>query len=155
MKQTLGFIAGSLAAIGIAAGAYFATRTSGAPAFVPASSNASAMAAAPAPATPSQTFVSGSLEADIATPVTVFVMARDASVKGHPFLAKRIDVQKFPVEFALTSDNVMADGQPPAQLQLEARVDRDGDVVTKEKDAPKAVLGGVALGTSGVRLHLH
>ena len=147
-KQTAGFLAGALVAVGIAAGAWYATR--------PTSLSAAPATAAVAPAQQQADvlFVSGTIEGEVKTPVTIFVMARDGNAKGHPFLAKRIDAQSFPVKFALTSHDLMAGGEPPAQLQLEARVDRDGDVITKEKDAPKAVLAGVAVGSSDVVLKL-
>jgi hypothetical protein len=147
-KQTAGFVTGALVAVGIAGGAWYAMRATALTA-APATA-----AVAPAPQQAEVLFVSGTIEGDVKTPVTIFVMARDGNVKGHPFLAKRIDAQSFPVQFALTSHDLMAGGEPPAQLQLEARVDRDGDVVTKEKDAPKVVLGGVAVGSTDVVLKL-
>lgn len=146
-KQTAGFVAGAIAAIGIAGGMWFATGPTSV-------SAAPATAAVPAQQEPETMFVSGTIEGDVKTPVTIFVMARDGNAKGHPYLAKRVDVPSLPVRFALTSHDLMAGGEPPAQLQLEARVDRDGDVVTKEKDAPKAMLGGVEVGSSGVVLKL-
>ena len=113
-----------------------------------------------AAALPSQK-ISGRIELDptiaakVKTPAIVFVIARDENRKGHPLLAKRIDVQRFPVAFTLGPEDAMMGGTPPSRVFLEARIDRDGDAATHEPGAPSASLNGVALGSTDVVLRLH
>ena len=106
------------------------------------------------------TTISGRIELDpsvankVTTPTIVFVIARDEMRKGHPILAKRIDVRQFPVSFTLGPQDAMMAGAIPPRVLLEARVDRDGDAATREPGAPSASIGGVALGSSNVVLRL-
>ena len=102
---------------------------------------------------------SGTIElepsADAALPTSVFVIARAEGLpQGQPLLAKRFEVQSFPLKFSLGPEDSMM-GQPaPARMSLEARVDRDGDATTREPGAPAASLDSVAAGTTGVKLVL-
>jgi hypothetical protein len=98
--------------------------------------------------------VSGVIEGSVSTPAVVFVIARDETKKGHPLLAKRIDVRAFPATFSLGPADLMMGTPPPARIFLEARVDSDGDAATKEPGAPHASLDGVAVGSTNLRLRL-
>ena len=77
-------------------------------------------------------------------------------LEGMPFLhfAKRLDVTSFPVTFSLSArDSMMA--QPPSDhLRLEARIDRDGDAITRETGSPSATIDSVPLGAHDVTLKL-
>ncbi|MEO8215551.1 MAG: hypothetical protein ABI718_00550 [Acidobacteriota bacterium] len=86
--------------------------------------------------------------------VIVFVIARAGTGKGHPVFAKRLDVTSFPVAFSLGArDSMMA--QPPSDhLRLEARIDRDGDAITREAGSPSATIESVPLGAHDVTLKL-
>lgn len=112
-----------------------------------------------AAALPSRT-IAGRIELDptiaakTKTPAIVFVIARDEARKGHPLLAKRIDVQKFPISFVLGPEDAMMGGTLPARMLLEARIDRDGDAATHDAGAPSASVSGVALGTTNIVLRL-
>ena len=96
-----------------------------------------------------------SIAASVSGPVTVFVIARDKTGKGHPILAKRLDVTTFPAKFTLSAGDSMMGGAPPHSVSLEARIDRDRDAMTKEPNAPSAKIETVALGTQDVMLTLH
>lgn len=104
--------------------------------------------------------ISGTIELDpsvtskVTLPTTVFVIARDDAKKGHPLLAKRLDVQRFPVAFSIGPRDAMMGGALPPRVALEARVDTDGDAVTHEPGAPSASIGAVAFGATDVRLRL-
>ncbi|HUK37026.1 MAG TPA: hypothetical protein VLV86_24090 [Vicinamibacterales bacterium] len=102
----------------------------------------------------SATTISGTIEANVKGPAIVFVIARDESHKGHPVLAKRLDVTSFPVKFSLGPEDVMMGGVPPARVFLEARIDRDGDAATREPGSPSASIDGVAMGASNLVLRL-
>ncbi|MBV8546074.1 MAG: hypothetical protein JO093_22500 [Acidobacteria bacterium] len=87
-------------------------------------------------------------------PVTVFVIARDKTGKGHPILAKRLDVASFPAKFTLGAGDSMMGGTPPNTVSLEARIDLDRDAMTKEPGAPSAKMETVTMGTTDVVLNL-
>jgi hypothetical protein len=95
-----------------------------------------------------------SIAARVHTPAVVYVIARDEAAKGHPILAKRLDVARFPVAFSLGPQDAMMGGTPPARVFLEARIDLDGDAATREPGAPSGSAGSVVMGASGVKLVL-
>lgn len=87
-------------------------------------------------------------------PVTVFVIARDKTGKGHPILAKRLDVTSFPAKFTLGPGDSMMGGTPPNTVSLEARIDLDRDAMTKEPNAPSVKIETVSMGAADVVLTL-
>lgn len=87
--------------------------------------------------------------------VTVFVVARDrATGKGHPLLAKRIDVAAFPTSFALGSGDSMIGQKLPDRVSLDAWIDTDRDAMTREANTPSAHIDSVAIGAKDVVLTL-
>ena len=84
----------------------------------------------------------------------VYVIARAEGVAaGPPAAVKRLSGVSFPISFDMTSADSML-GQPlPPRVRLEARVDSDGNPLTKDPNDPVVVKDGVALG-SAVQLHL-
>lgn len=86
--------------------------------------------------------------------VTVFIIARTGPGKGKPVLARRIDAQSFPLTFTLTGADSMMAGEKPAEVSLEARIDLDGDAMTREPGSPTARLASVSLGSKAVALTL-
>jgi len=91
----------------------------------------------------------------ISTPVTVFVVARDrAAGKGHPLLAKRIDVASFPTTFSLASQDSMIGQTLPDRVSLDAWIDTDHDAMTRETNTPSAHIDSVAIGTRNIALLL-
>lgn len=82
----------------------------------------------------------------------VFVIARNPA-GGPPVAVKRVVATSFPLNVELTAADSMM-GQPlPANFRLEARLDADGDPMTKPPTDPSAMQNGVAPGAS-VRLAL-
>lgn len=75
----------------------------------------------------------------------LFVMARGAA-GGPPVAVKRLQVASFPVTFQFgAADSMM--GQPlPDTFRLEARLDQDGDPLTKTPADPAAAQPNVAIG---------
>jgi hypothetical protein len=112
------------------------------------------------PPSPQSVLLSGTIALDqslagsVSGTVTVFVIARDKSGKGHPVLAKRLDVASFPTRFALSAGDSMMGGSPPDDVSLEARIDLDRDAMTKEPGAPAAKIESVAIGSHELMLTL-
>jgi tetratricopeptide (TPR) repeat protein len=83
----------------------------------------------------------------------LYVIARAAGqTAGPPAAVKRINAPSFPLEIDLsTADSMM--GQPlPANVRLEARLDSDGDAMTKNPSDPHAMQDGVT--TNGGKVGL-
>jgi tetratricopeptide (TPR) repeat protein len=85
----------------------------------------------------------------------VFVTVREAgSTGGPPVAAKRLPAASFPLAFAIGPGDSMM-GQPlPGRARVEARVDSDGDPITRVESDPSARLDDVPAGSSGLRLVL-
>lgn len=98
--------------------------------------------------------VDESAKAKLKPGAVLFVIARAEGVTaGPPAAVKRLTGVSFPFTFDLTSADSML-GQPlPPRVRLEARIDSDGNPLTKDPSDPVVVQDGVALG-SAVRLHL-
>lgn len=108
----------------------------------------------------STTLLSGTIDLDPSitqspgSAVTVFIIARTGPGKGKPVLARRIDAQSFPLTFTLTGADSMMAGEKPTNVSLEARIDLDGDAMTREPGSPTARLASVSLGSGSVALTL-
>jgi hypothetical protein len=85
----------------------------------------------------------------------VFVTVRESGAEGGPPAAvKRLPASSFPLRFAIGPGDSMM-GQPlPRRARLEARVDSDGDPLTRAAGDPSARLDDVPAGSSGLRLVL-
>ena len=82
----------------------------------------------------------------------VFVIARNPA-GGPPVAVKRVLAISFPFDVELTSADSMMGQSFPASFRLEARLDADGDPLTKPPTDPVAMQDGVAPGAM-VRLAL-
>jgi Flp pilus assembly protein TadD len=80
---------------------------------------------------------------------TVFVIVRAEGVSaGPPVAVKRLSVSMLPTTIDLTSADSMT-GEPfPPKMRLEARVDSDGNAMTRDPGDASAVKDGVAVGSS-------
>jgi len=78
----------------------------------------------------------------------LFVIARaSGQTAGPPAAVKRIAGPTFPLDIDLSAADSMM-GQPlPATIRIEARLDSDGDAMTKNPSDPHAVQDGVAAGS--------
>ena len=85
----------------------------------------------------------------------LFIIARAAGqTAGPPAAVKRIASPTFPLEIDLSSADSMM-GQPlPATVRIEARIDSDGDPLTKNPSDPHAAQDGVATNGGKVALVL-
>lgn len=87
---------------------------------------------------------------------TIFIMARNGATGGIIAVAKLAAADKFPMPFKLTGANVMMPGASlMGQVRLMARVDKDGDAMSKN---PGDIVGEmpelVTIPASAVRLVL-
>ena len=122
----------------------------------PGSEPAAASAASPAAAPVSGPSVHLTLTLAAAKPspnAVLFIIARaSGETAGPPAAVKRIGNPTFPLELDLSAADSMM-GQPlPASVTIEARLDSDGDAMTKNASDPHASQTGVA--TNGTKVAL-
>ncbi len=87
----------------------------------------------------------------------VFVSLRDPR-GGPPLAAVVLAPGPFPMTFEITTANRVpmmgGSGELPAQMVLVARLDGDGDAMSRPPSDPSATVEGVSAGTSGLELQL-
>ncbi len=85
----------------------------------------------------------------------LFITLREEGVRaGPPVAAKRVPVDAWPVVFRIGPEDSMMGAALPARVRIEARVDGDGDPLTRDPSDPSASVDKVPLGRSDVRLVL-
>jgi tetratricopeptide (TPR) repeat protein len=85
----------------------------------------------------------------------VFVTLREGGFgAGPPLAARRIIAATFPIAFEIGSADSMTGADLPDELLVEARIDSDGDPVTRPPSDPYGQADRVAAGASGVKLVL-
>ena len=88
---------------------------------------------------------------------TIYVLARLVDQPAPPLAVTRLDAGKFPASFVITNANLMVGEapKPGAKILIEARLDKDGDPITK---APGDVYGfslkPLGVGDHGVKVIL-
>ena len=121
----------------------------------------------PAPTTATDASSSGTTSAslvvvvDLPRGVTVpdgailFVMVREAGLdSGAPTAVKRVPATNFPITVTITEKDSMAGEGLPGLVRIDARVDRDGDPLTKDPRDPLASEENVRPGGGQVLLVL-
>ena len=89
----------------------------------------------------------------VPTGAVVFVMARPAGVEtGPPVASLKLPAGTFPAPFRIGAENLMGGGQFPPQVTLMARLDGDGNAMTKGPTDLYASGGVVASGSKGIML---
>lgn len=72
------------------------------------------------------------IKAKVAQGDTLYIVARVADQPGPPVAVKRLTVGKFPMQFELDNRDAMIEGtKMTGKITLSARVDKDGDAMTK------------------------
>ena len=85
----------------------------------------------------------------------LFIIARPAGQKeGPPLAVKRMVVNRFPVRFSIGPADSMMGQDLPEILRIDARLDLDGDPMTRDAADPKATIDDVALGRANLRIVL-
>jgi cytochrome c-type biogenesis protein CcmH len=102
--------------------------------------------------------IAGTVELEGSTPppgAILFVTVRPAGAAGGPpVAAKRLSAAAFPVSFAIGAGDSMMGQALPSRVRLEARVDTDGDPMSRDPSDPVASADDVPIGTTDVRLVL-
>jgi len=96
-----------------------------------------------------------SLKGSVAPGALLFITARPAGQGGGPPAAVKRLPAAFPLRFELSAADAMMGGELPERLRIEARVDSDGDPMTRDPADPSVLADAVALGTRDLRLVLH
>jgi tetratricopeptide (TPR) repeat protein len=112
----------------------------------------------PPPAAAEGPHVSGQIELDAAGAAPpgaiVFLIARASGQnEGPPLAVKRLPAA-FPLRFTLGREDSMMGQELPARLRVEARLDADGDPLTRSAQDPSARLDDVRLGQDRLVLRL-
>ena len=85
----------------------------------------------------------------------LFVIVREAGFEtGPPVAVKRVPAMNFPITVTLSDKDSMAGESLPGLVRLDARIDRDGDPMTKDPRDPVASEDNVRLGGGQVLLVL-
>ena len=85
----------------------------------------------------------------------IYVYVRESGyTTGAPNAVKRLSPRSLPVSFRITAADSMMGGELPESARLEARVDRDGDVSTRDPADPVAALEEVPRGSEAIELVL-
>ena len=114
---------------------------------------------APAPASTDPRAVRGTLAlvagGNVPRGAAVFLIVRPAGSKGGaPVAVARVDATSFPLSFEVSQANSMM-GQPlPESMLIEARVDLDGNPMTRDAGAPSGAADNVPAGSTGVKIDL-
>jgi hypothetical protein len=86
---------------------------------------------------------------------TLFIYVRPEGVTAGPPLRVKKLPASFPMKFEIgPGDSPMGGSLPAGRVQLSARLDADGNVMTKTPTDPVAVSEPVSAGAAGIRLHL-
>jgi hypothetical protein len=95
------------------------------------------------------------LGAEVPPGAIVFITVREAGfAAGPPAAVKRLVATSFPLRFEIMQADSMTGEPIPDHVLLEARVDSDGDPMTRSPRDPKARQDDVRTGTADVRLVL-
>ncbi len=112
----------------------------------------------PPPAHSNPAGIAGTVELARSGPApsgVLFVMARSVrQMEGPPLAVKRMVVHSFPVRFSLGAADSMMGQELPETLRIEARLDLDGDPMTRDAADPKALVEEVKLGRGDLRIVL-
>jgi cytochrome c-type biogenesis protein CcmH len=130
---------------------------------VPVGGPAAGPATGPAASAPAsgEKKVSGVLELDASLSgqtfqgAIVFVTLREGGFgAGPPLAARRIPAAAFPMAFEIGSRDSMSGEPLPDDLLIEARIDSDGDPITRPPSDPYGRADRVAAGSTGVNILL-
>lgn len=91
----------------------------------------------------------------VAPGAILFVIAREAGFDtGAPIAVKRVPAVNFPITVTLSEKDSMAGESLPGLIRIDARIDRDGDPMSKDPRDPVGSEDNVRLGSGQVLLVL-
>lgn len=95
------------------------------------------------------------LAGQVPSGATLFITVREARVqRGPPAAVKRLSATGFPLRFELSDQDSMAGEPLPDPARIEARLDGDGNAMTRDPGDASAIEDGVRVGATGLRLVL-
>jgi hypothetical protein len=122
------------------------------------------MPSAPAPAPPAAAApgqeLGGTLELDpslagqVPAGTVIYITVRQAGGGGPPLAVSRVEAAAFPMAFRVGGGHPMTSGPLPERVFVEARVDSDGDPISRDPADPSASADQVPSGTGDLRLVL-
>jgi hypothetical protein len=120
---------------------------------------APAAAAAPGPTIDGKITLAPARKADVSPNDVVYLVARrmpdSPGTRGSLVAVKRFSASSFPIEFSLgQADMMFKNGAFEGELTLAARVDKDGDPITRKKGDVFGTLDRVKVGQKGVEVKL-
>jgi Tetratricopeptide repeat len=125
------------------------------PAPPPSRASAPPAAASAGPGYAGQIQLDAGFSGTIAPGAVIFLTVREQGyATGAPNAAKRLPIGSFPMAFSVSAGDSMMGGELPESARIEARVDSDGDVMSRDPQDPIAVLDGVPLGAEDIELVL-
>ena len=84
---------------------------------------------------------------------TLFLFARAPGVdRGPPLWVKKLPVTSFPMEFRIGPGNAMMGGATPAEVVISARIDADGNAMTRSENDVEGKSATLKPGTTGVSI---
>ena len=96
-----------------------------------------------------------SIESDADVKGTLFLIARRAEVRqGPPAAVRKFDGPTFPLDFDLGTEHLMMGGAWPSEVWVEARLDSDGNAMTKSDEDWVSELKGPIVKGDAVELIL-
>jgi hypothetical protein len=106
-----------------------------------------------------QVILTPAMKKNVAPTDTLYIVARrvpdNPAARGTLIAVKKLTASKFPMDFELTAaDMPFQTGAFEGELQLTARVDKDGDPMTRLKGDVHGMLPKVKVGAKGVKLPL-
>jgi hypothetical protein len=94
-----------------------------------------------------------SLAGSVAPGAIVFLLVRHEGVtEGPPVAVERLPASGFPLRFTIGPGQSMMGEELPETLRLEARLDSDGDAMSRDPADPVAVAEAVRRGSREIRL---
>jgi cytochrome c-type biogenesis protein CcmH len=86
---------------------------------------------------------------------TIFLIARRTGMPGPPLAVQRLQAGDFPLAFSLSSRDSMVPGVPfEGEVSITARVDKDGDAMTRRKGDVFGQIAKAKIGTQDLVLPL-
>lgn len=118
-----------------------------------------AAAGSPAASITGKITLASERKADVTPNDVVYLVARrisdNPSARGSLVAVKRFSASSFPIDFTLgAADMMFKNGAFEGELTLAARVDKDGDPITRRKGDVFGTVERVKVGTAGVEVKL-
>lgn len=97
--------------------------------------------------------VAPSAQAAAVPGATLFLFARAPGVdRGPPLWVKKLQVSSFPAEFRIGPGNAMMGGATPSEVVISARIDADGNAMTRSEADVEGKSGTLKPGAQGVSI---